>query len=114
MEKWRNLKKEIAGCTVCVASLVLGPRPVVAFDKDASFMIIGQAPRTRIHTSGIAWNDPGGDRLRKWLNVDRDTSYDDSKFAIMPMGFCYPGKGSCGDLLPRKEYAPFWHERIWE
>ncbi len=77
-------------------------------------MIIGQAPGTRVHASGIPWNDPSGDRLRKWLNVDRDTFYDDSKFAIMPMGFCYPGKGSSGDLPPRKECAPLWHERIWE
>ena len=75
-------------------------------------MIVGQAPGTRVHASSIPWNDPSGDRLRKWLSVDRDTFYDTDNFAIVPMGFCYPGKGKSGDLPPRPECAAQWHASL--
>lgn len=76
-------------------------------------MIIGQAPGTRVHATGIPWNDPSGDRLRRWLDVSKDVFYDASKVAIMPMGFCYPGKGKGGDLPPRPECAPLWHDKVF-
>lgn len=75
-------------------------------------MIVGQAPGTRVHATGIPWNDPSGDRLRLWLDVDRATFYDERRFAIIPMGLCYPGRGTSGDLPPRPECAPRWHARL--
>lgn len=81
-------------------------------DPAARILIIGQAPGRRVHATGIPWNDPSGDRLRDWLGVSRDEFYDRSRFAIMPMGFCYPGKGKGGDLPPRPECAPAWHKQV--
>lgn len=81
----------------------------------ARLLIIGQAPGTKVHESGIPWNDASGDRLREWLAVDRDTFYDPAKVAIMPMGFCYPGRDpKGGDMPPRPECAPLWHDRLLE
>jgi len=80
--------------------------------RSARILIVGQAPGTRVHETGIPWNDPSGDRLRSWMDVGRDAFYDPRRFAIVPMGFCYPGKGKSGDLPPRPECAPLWHERI--
>ena len=76
-------------------------------------MIIGQAPGTRVHMTGIPWNDRSGDTLRAWMGVTTKEFYDKDTFGIMPMGFCYPGKGKSGDLPPRKECAPLWHEQIY-
>jgi len=78
----------------------------------ARILLIGQAPGTRVHATGIPWNDPSGDKLRDWLAVDRAAFYNEKKFAIMPMGFCYPGKGTSGDLPPRPECAPLWHAKV--
>lgn len=112
METLANLLTAVRDCDICAANLPLGPRPVVHVDASARMLIIGQAPGTRVHESGIPWNDPSGDRLRQWLNIDREQFYSDKRLAIMPMGFCYPGKGRSGDLPPRKECAPHWHERL--
>jgi len=104
------LLKDIRGCEICAADLPLGPRPVVRATATARLLIIGQAPGTKVHESGIPWNDPSGDRLRDWLQIDHETFYDESRIAIMPMGFCYPGvlpRG--GDAPPRPECAPQWH-----
>jgi len=106
-----RLLNEVRACTVC-AGLPLGPRPVLAAARSARVLIVGQAPGTRVHETGIPWNDPSGDRLRSWMRVDREAFYDPRRFAIVPMGFCYPGKGKSGDLPPRPECAPLWHERI--
>ncbi|PSJ44048.1 uracil-DNA glycosylase [Zobellella endophytica] len=103
---------EIRACRLCEAYLPLGPRPVVQLGAGARILIIGQAPGTRVHETGIPWNDPSGDTLRKWLEVSREQFYDPEQFAIMPMGFCYPGKGKSGDLPPRPECAPTWHDKI--
>nr|WP_241301437.1 uracil-DNA glycosylase family protein [Microbulbifer elongatus] len=108
------LLKEVRACRLCEANLPLGPRPVVSAARSARLLIIGQAPGTRVHESGIPWNDPSGDRLRDWLQLDRETFYDESHIAIMPMGFCYPGRGKGGDLPPRPECAPTWHQRLLE
>ena len=107
------LLDEISACTVCAAHLPLGPRPVVqAGDPRAKIRIIGQAPGLKVHMSGIPFNDASGDRLRDWLGVTPAQFYDESLFAIMPMGFCYPGRGKGGDNPPRPECAPLWHERV--
>ncbi len=106
-----ELLEEVRACAVC-GDLPLGPRPVLAAKSSARILIVGQAPGTRVHETGIPWNDPSGDRLREWIGVDRDTFYDARRFAIVPMGFCYPGRGKGGDLPPRPECAPLWHARI--
>lgn len=107
-----RLSAEILACTHCSAHLPLGPRPVVRLHANASLLIIGQAPGTKVHASGVPWDDASGERLRSWMAVDRETFYDRTRIAIMPMGFCYPGRGSGGDLPPRPECAPLWHERV--
>lgn len=107
------LAAEIAACRLCEKHLPLGPRPVVRFSATARLLIIGQAPGTIVHETGIPWNDRSGDRLREWLGVDRERFYDPSRIAIMPMGFCYPGRDKGGgDAPPRPECAPAWHDRI--
>jgi uracil-DNA glycosylase len=108
-----SLLREIRGCRVCAAHLPLGPRPVLRAKASARLLIVGQAPGTKVHESGIPWNDRSGDRLREWLRLDRETFYDESRIAIVPMGFCYPGvDANGGDLPPRKECAPLWHARV--
>lgn len=106
------LQQAIQACTLCAEQLPLGPRPVVAFEASSRILIIGQAPGTKVHASGIPWDDASGARLRHWMGVDTTTFYDASKIAIVPMGFCYPGRGKSGDLPPRKECAPQWHQAI--
>lgn len=107
-----RLLREVRACSACETALPLGPRPVLRAAHTARILIIGQAPGTRVHASGIPWDDPSGDRLRDWLQLDREHFYDESSIAIIPMGLCYPGKGKSGDLPPRKECAPLWHERL--
>lgn len=108
-----RLLKDVRACAVCGPHLPLGPRPVLRAHTEARILIIGQAPGTRVHESGIPWNDPSGVRLRQWLGVDADTFYDETRFAIVPMGFCYPGRDvRGGDCPPRSECAPLWHTRL--
>src|SRR5690242_9248350 len=109
----KTLLKEIRACTVCVGALKAGPRPVVQFASAARLVIIGQAPGARVHASGVPWDDPSGQRLRDWTGLGEDEFYDPAKVALVPMGLCYPGKGASGDLPPRPECAPLWHERIF-
>ncbi len=107
------LLTEIRACTLCAAHLPLGPRPVLRAKASARLMIVGQAPGTKVHESGIPWNDPSGDRLRDWMALRREVFYDDARIAIVPMGFCYPGRAkNGGDNPPRPECAPTWHERV--
>lgn len=110
----KNLLKNIQQCTICKAHLPLGPRPVVSAHPNSKIVIIGQAPGTKVHASGIPWDDASGKQLRKWLNVSGEDFYDETKFAIVPMGFCYPGKGTSGDLPPRPECAPQWHKSLFD
>lgn len=109
-----KLLREVRACRACEALLPLGPRPVLRAHQDARVLIVGQAPGTRVHQTGIPWNDPSGDRLRAWLEVDRQVFYDEHLFAIIPMGLCYPGKGRSGDLPPRPECAQLWLKRLLE
>jgi uracil-DNA glycosylase len=106
------LRAEIAACRVCAPYLAAGPRPVVQFGATAEVLIIGQAPGARVHASGVPWDDDSGERLRAWTGLGKPDFYDPAKVALMPMGFCYPGKGKSGDLPPRRECAPLWHEAI--
>ena len=108
------LLSEIRSCTVCAAHLPLGPRPIIRGKTSAKILIIGQAPGAKVHASGVPWDDESGKRLRSWLGVSTDVFYDESKIAIVPMGFCYPGRGKSGDLPPRPECAPLWHDRVFE
>lgn len=108
----KNLLKDIRQCTICEAHLPLRPRPIVSAHKDSKIVIIGQAPGLKVHTTGIPWDDPSGKQLRKWLDVTDELFYDETKIALVPMGFCYPGKGKSGDLPPRPECAPQWHQKL--
>ena len=119
-EPIESLLDEIRACRVCRDTpkgkpLPHEPRPVVRGSRTARLVIAGQAPGTRVHDTGIPFNDPSGDRLREWMAVDRETFYDEARIAIVPMGFCFPGlddKG--GDLPPRRECAPLWRARLFE
>ena len=105
-----RLLAEVRVCTLCAPHLPLGPRHVLRGRPSARLLIISQAPGTRVHETGLSFNDRSGDRLREWLALDRETFYDESRVAIMPIGLCYPGRDTRGgDLPPRRECAPRWH-----
>ncbi|MDV7137739.1 uracil-DNA glycosylase family protein [Maribacter sp. TH_r10] len=108
----QKLLSEIRGCKVCKEHLPLGPRPIVTAHQNSKIVIIGQAPGTKVHKTGVPWDDPSGEQLRKWLGISDEVFYDASKIALIPMGFCYPGKGKSGDLPPRPECAPLWHKPL--
>ncbi len=107
-----DLLGDVRGCTVCAQKLPLGPRPVLQIEAEARLLIAGQAPGRKVHLSGIPFDDASGNTLRLWLGVDRETFYDPGKIAILPMGFCYPGRGRSGDLPPTAECAPLWRARV--
>ena len=107
-----TLLNEIRQCRLCEPNLPLGANPVIQASSSARLLVIGQAPGTKVHETSIPWNDPSGNRLREWLQLDKSQFYDSNKIAIMPMGLCYPGKGKSGDLPPRKECAPKWHLKV--
>ncbi|MCE0742412.1 uracil-DNA glycosylase family protein [Acetobacter sicerae] len=108
-----ELVARIRACTVCAQSLPLGPRPVLHVSPRARLLIASQAPGTKVHETGVSFNDASGDRLRQWLGMDRDTFYDTEKVALVPMGFCYPGRlPKGGDRPPRPECAPLWREQV--
>lgn len=110
----QNVLENIKQCTICEAHLPLGPRPVVSAHPNSKVVIVGQAPGTKVHESGIPWDDASGKQLRKWLDVTPEVFYNPENFAIIPMGFCYPGKGNSGDLPPRPECAPQWHHALFD
>jgi uracil-DNA glycosylase len=113
IESLPNLLAEVRACRICVAELPLGPRPVLRACVTARVVIVGQAPGVRVHESGVPWDDPSGNRLRDWLGLTPDTFYDESLIAIIPQGFCYPGKGANGDKPPRRECTAHWHQRLF-
>lgn len=110
----KQLLRDIRSCDICKAHLPLGPRPIIEASEKSKIIIISQAPGRIVHESGVAWMDQSGKKLREWLGVDETTFYDTNNFAILPMGFCYPGKAKTGDLPPRKECAPQWHDSVFE
>ena len=107
-----RLLREIRACRMCEAHLPLGPRPVLAASASARLLIVSQAPGARVHESGIPWDDASGRRLREWLQIDEATFYDAKRVAIVPMGFCYPGRADSGDAPPRPECRATWHPRL--
>jgi uracil-DNA glycosylase len=109
-----SILNEIAACQVCVPCLPNPPRPVLSVSSTARLLIVGQAPGLRVQQSGIPWSDASGKQLRTWLQLSEQQFYDARHIAIVPMGFCYPGKGRSGDLPPRPECAPLWHARLLE
>ena len=111
-DRLESLLTEIRACRICEAHLPLGPRPVLQASTTSRLLIVSQAPGRKVHDTGIPFNDVSGERLREWLGIDRDTFYDTSRIAIVPMGCCFPGTGRGGDLPPRPECAPTWHPRL--
>lgn len=107
-----GLLQQIRSCRICEDHLPLGPRPVLHASTSARLLIVGQAPGTKVHASGIPWDDQSGKRLRRWLGLEPEAFYNETKVAIVPMGFCYPGKGKSGDLPPRRECAQHWHQKV--
>ena len=107
--RFSSLLSDIRACRECAAFLPHGPRPVLQAHPDARVLIVSQAPGRRVHASGIPFDDKSGEKLRDWLGIDEPTFHDERKVAIVPMAFCYPGKGASGDLPPRRECAPRWH-----
>jgi uracil-DNA glycosylase len=105
---------DISACRVCAPQLPNPPKPVLSISSTARLLIIGQAPGQRVQQSGIPWSDASGKQLRAWLQLSEDQFYDARRIAIVPMGFCYPGKGASGDLPPRAECAPLWHARLMD
>lgn len=103
-----TLLARIRACRACADELPLGPRPVLQAGASARLLIVGQAPGTKVHASGVPWDDASGERLRDWLGLDKSVFYDPARVAIVPMGFCYPGRGGGGDLPPRRECAQLW------
>jgi len=106
------LLQAVRGCAACAAHLPLGPRPVLQVGAGASILIVGQAPGLRVHNSGIPWDDASGRRLREWMEVEPAVFYDAARVAIIPMAYCYPGRGASGDLPPRRECAQLWLDRL--
>ncbi len=109
-----SLIADIKKCTTCLPFLDHGVNPVLSANPKSKIAIIGQAPGSVVHRTGIPWDDKSGDRLREWLGVTKDQFYNDELFALIPMGFCYPGKGKSGDLPPRPECAPLWHKQLFD
>ena len=109
-----QLVAEVRACTICQPHLPMGCRPIFQMSPDARILVVGQAPGRRVHETGIPFNDPSGERLRQWMGVDKNIFYDANKIALLPMGFCYPGSSSSGDLPPRPECAETWRKRMME
>lgn len=107
-----SLRRDVAACRICEAHLPLGPRPIASFSDTSRLVIIGQAPGIKVHESGIPWDDASGERLLEWTGLSAEQLHDPAKVALVPMGFCYPGKGKSGDNPPRPECAPQWHPKI--
>ena len=103
---------EIRSCTTCKIFLPNKPKPIIQASSQSKILIIGQAPGQKVQDSGIPWDDLSGNELRRWLGVSKEQFYNPQLFALMPMGFCYPGKSTSGDLPPRPECAPQWHNKL--
>jgi uracil-DNA glycosylase len=107
-----NILSEIRACQVCKSFLPNAPKPIIQASPKSRILIIGQAPGQKVQNNGIPWDDKSGNELRRWLGVTKEQFYDSSLFALMPMGFCFPGIGKMGDLPPRPECAPLWHHQV--
>ncbi|TYP75207.1 uracil-DNA glycosylase family protein [Aquimarina intermedia] len=106
------LLSTIKDCTVCEKYLPHGANPILEVSSTSKILLISQAPGRIAHFKSLAWDDAGGKRLKQWLNVSEEEFYNTDNFAIFPMAFCYPGKATVGDLPPRPECAPLWHQQV--
>lgn len=109
---FKSLVASVHNCSLCVDELSHGPRPVLQIHPEARILVAGQAPGSKVHATGVPFDDPSGERLRDWMGVDRETFYDASRIALLPMGFCYPGKGKSGDLPPIPRCAETWRQTL--
>jgi uracil-DNA glycosylase len=108
--RFATLLARVRACRVCAEHLPLGPRPVLQALPTARLFICGQAPGTKVHETGLPWNDASGERLRAWLGLAREVFYDPRRIALIGVGLCYPGRlPQGGDAPPRPECAPLWH-----
>jgi uracil-DNA glycosylase len=114
MSDLQQLSGEVRQCTICSETLAHGVRPVIQVGASAKILIAGQAPGSKVHRSGIPFDDASGDRLREWMGIDKQTFYDPQRIAILPMSFCFPGKGKTGDLAPLKICAETWRSKLLE
>ncbi|MEO5694742.1 MAG: uracil-DNA glycosylase family protein [Usitatibacter sp.] len=115
MPEYRSLEillESVRACRQCEKELPLGPHPVLQVGSAARILVVGQAPGARVHETGIPWDDASGERLRAWMGLESTAFYDESQVAIIPMGYCYPGRGSGGDLPPRRECATLWLDHL--
>lgn len=107
-----SLIRQIISCDICKDFLPNQPKPILQTQTESKILIIGQSPGLKVQQSGVPWDDQSGNELRRWLGIGKEQFYDSRLVALMPMGFCYPGKGRSGDLPPRPECAPAWHQRL--
>ncbi len=107
-----TLLRQIKGCNLCENHLSAGANPVMTAGSKSKIIVVGQAPGRLVHETGIPWNDKSGDNLRSWMGIDKAVFYNTDLISLVPMGFCYPGTGKNGDLAPRKECAPLWHQQL--
>jgi uracil-DNA glycosylase len=107
-----GLLTAVRACRACDAHLPLGPRPVLQAGTTAQILVVGQAPGAKAHASGVPWDDRSGERLRAWMGIGAETFYDRARVAILPMGYCYPGRATSGDLPPRRECAELWLDEL--
>jgi uracil-DNA glycosylase len=114
VSQFAALLEQVRGCRLCESELPFGARPVLQCAPNARILIAGQAPGSKVHASGIPFDDASGERLRQWMGIDRQQFYDPDRIAILPMGFCYPGSGKSGDLPPRAECAAAWRRPLLE
>lgn len=107
-----ELLTQVRQCTLCLPHLPLGANPVLQVHPKAKILIAGQAPGQKVHNTGIPFEDASGERLRQWMGIDSTVFYNAESIAILPMGFCYPGKARSGDLPPRPECAEHWRQQL--
>jgi uracil-DNA glycosylase len=111
-EALASLLAKVRACSACTDALPLGPRPILQLSTSATILIASQAPGSKVHETGVPFSDASGDRLREWMGISSGEFYDEETIAIVPMGFCYPGRAGGGDAPPRAECAPLWRDQL--
>jgi uracil-DNA glycosylase len=112
LETLAALLARVRACGACASALPLGPRPILQLSTTATILVASQAPGSKVHQTGVPFSDASGDRLREWTGLSADEFYDEKMVAIMPMGFCYPGRSGGGDAPPRRECVPLWRDQL--
>ncbi|WP_250884033.1 uracil-DNA glycosylase family protein [Glaciecola sp. XM2] len=112
MNNLQQLREQANACKDCAGQMPHAPNPVFVWPDAPKIILISQAPGRLAHASSIAWNDASGERLRGWLRVERGTFYESGAFAVLPMGFCFPGYKNGADAPPLKACAPKWHHQF--